>query len=132
LARSPWSLPPLQTLPETLPEPWYPDLRAGLLELEQAREAIFHGNLGDWLSAGHEETRRRDGNAGRWGCVWPWAAAARRTWGLISTGRWSRRRACGASGWWSSTGPNGARPAARRFPSSTRWRRESTGCGCWA
>jgi len=57
LARSPWSLPPLQTLPETLPEPWYPDLRAGLLELEQAREAIFHGNLGDWLSAGHEETR---------------------------------------------------------------------------
>lgn len=57
LARSPWSLPPLQTLPETLPEPWYPDLRAGLLELEQAREVIFHGNLGDWLSAGHEETR---------------------------------------------------------------------------
>ena len=57
LARSPWSLPPLQTLPETLPEPWYPDLRAGLLELEQAREAIFHGNLGDWLSAGHEATR---------------------------------------------------------------------------
>lgn len=54
LARSPWSLPPLQTLPETLPEPWYPDLRAGLLELEQAREAIFHGNLGDWLS---EETK---------------------------------------------------------------------------
>lgn len=56
LARSPWSLPPLHSLPEALPEPWYADLREGLAELEQAREAIFHGNLGDWLRAGHEET----------------------------------------------------------------------------
>ena len=54
LARSPWGLPPLHRLPETLPEPWYPALRNGLAELEQAREGIFHGNLGDWLSANRE------------------------------------------------------------------------------
>ena len=57
LARSPWSLPPLHSLPQELPEPWYPALRTGLAELEQAREAIFHGNLGDWLRAEREETR---------------------------------------------------------------------------
>ena len=55
LARSPWVLPALQSLPEELPEGWYPALREGLAELEQAREDIFHGNLGDWLSAGREE-----------------------------------------------------------------------------
>ena len=55
LARSPWVLPALQSLPEELPEGWYPALRDGLAELERAREDIFHGNLGDWLSAGREE-----------------------------------------------------------------------------
>ncbi|MOA11320.1 hypothetical protein D3C78_1312550 [compost metagenome] len=58
LERSPWPLPALASLPERLPEslpaPWYPRLRAALQALEQAREEQLGGSLAQWLSGAAE------------------------------------------------------------------------------
>ncbi len=51
LARTPWPLPASASLPQTLPAPWYPRLRAALIGLEQAREQTLAGPLADWLAA---------------------------------------------------------------------------------
>lgn len=47
--RSPWPLPQLAQLPETLEEPWYPALRSALEQLEEQQAALFGGSLADWL-----------------------------------------------------------------------------------
>lgn len=53
LERSPWPLPALTSLPESLPgklcAPWYPRLRHALQVLEQARAEQLGASLADWL-----------------------------------------------------------------------------------
>jgi len=53
LERSPWPLPALSDLPESLPDhlraPWYPRLLHALQALEQARAQQLGASLADWL-----------------------------------------------------------------------------------
>ncbi|MNF35154.1 ribonuclease BN [compost metagenome] len=53
LERSPWPLPALTSLPESLPDnlraPWYPRLLHALQALEQARAQQLGASLADWL-----------------------------------------------------------------------------------
>lgn len=59
LERSPWPLPALSDLPETLPDnlraPWYPRLRHALQALEQARAQQLGASLADWLGEASTE-----------------------------------------------------------------------------
>ncbi|WP_349571058.1 YihY family inner membrane protein [Azotobacter salinestris] len=49
LSRSPWPLPHLDQLPESLDEPWFPALRSALERLQRERAALFGDSLAHWL-----------------------------------------------------------------------------------
>ncbi|MFC0708203.1 YihY family inner membrane protein [Azorhizophilus paspali] len=49
LSRSPWPLPHLDQLPESLDEPWFPALRSALERLQRERAALFGDSLASWL-----------------------------------------------------------------------------------
>lgn len=49
LSRSPWPLPRLDQLPESLDEPWFPALRSALERLQRERAALFGESLAHWL-----------------------------------------------------------------------------------
>lgn len=56
LSHSPWPLPPLESLPDQLDEPWYPPLRAGLKRLHEAQVGVFATDLAHWLQPDNENT----------------------------------------------------------------------------
>ncbi|MFB8829464.1 YihY family inner membrane protein [Azotobacter sp. CWF10] len=49
LSRSPWPLPHLDQLPESLDEPWFLALRSALERLQRERAALFGDSLAHWL-----------------------------------------------------------------------------------
>ncbi|MBX9761718.1 MAG: virulence factor BrkB family protein [Pseudomonadaceae bacterium] len=49
LSHSPWPLPAIESLPEQLDEPWYPQLRAGLQRLHNEQVGLFTTDLAQWL-----------------------------------------------------------------------------------
>ncbi|MDF3932801.1 YihY family inner membrane protein [Pseudomonas citronellolis] len=50
LNRSPWPLPCLESLPASLDEAWYPELREALQHYQAERESLFGASLAEWLS----------------------------------------------------------------------------------
>lgn len=49
ISQSPWPMPQIEQLPESLDEPWYPALRDALERFHEQQAQLFEGSLAQWL-----------------------------------------------------------------------------------
>lgn len=52
---SPWPLPRLEQLPDSLDEPWYPALRVALEKLQEEKAVLLGMDLAHWLQSGKSD-----------------------------------------------------------------------------